>query len=528
MKVQRALRRATIEWLALLAALLVVYPSRSRADRLDESMAALDESDVERAAKLLAAASQEEQTSPRGMFQRGMLSFLRGNYAEADALLEKAIADSPRSPHLGDFRKLREWAHAAEEISHDFAEATADNGRYLVRYQKGPDEVLASYALDTLRSADQAIQSQLGIKLPSPIRLEIYPSARSLAQVSSLTLAHIETTGTVALCKWNRLMIASPRSLLYGYPWLDTINHELVHLALTFASKNKAPVWFHEGLAKLYERTWRGESPSSQLTPFTDTLLTTAAREKRLIGFERMHPSIAMLPSQEDAALAFAQVVTFLALFREKQGSQALSRAIEQIARGADARNALARIADQSFESLEQIWQKSLLEKTPASKPTTKDLKLRFVEAGKADESLDVPEAQARRHLRVGDMLWGRNHPVAAAREYEAGQRNAPADPILASRVARASLTQSQAERALSAVEPALRDHPHHAPLYVLKGQALLLLGKTGESASALRESIRQNPFDPTPHCSLVKASDNERERGLEQNKCARLGGRVH
>jgi len=516
-----------MKWRLLLLGLLLAYPGRSRADRLDESMTALDESDVERAGKLLSAASQDELASPRGMFQRGMLEFLRGNYAGADVMLEKAIADSPRSPHLGDFRKLREWAHAADEITHDFAEASADNGRYLVRYQKGPDAVLASYALDTMRGADRAIQSQLGIKLPSPIRLEIYPSARALAQVSSLTLQHIETTGTVALCKWNRLMIASPRSLLYGYPWLDTINHELVHLALTYASKNKAPVWFHEGLAKLYERTWRDEPPSSQLTPFTDTLLTTAAREKRLIGFERMHPSIAMLPSQEDAALAFAQVVTFLELFREKQGSQALSRAIEGIARGADARHALAKIAAQSFEALEQGWQKSLLERGAPAKPNATDLKLRFVKSGKADESLDVPEAQARRHLRVGDMLWGRNHPVAAAKEYEAGQKNAPGDPILASRVARASLSQGQFERALLAVEPALRDHPHHAPLYALKGQALLLLGKAPEGAAALRESIRQNPFDPAPHCSLARASERTSERSLEQTNCERLGGRV-
>jgi len=102
-------------------------------------------------------------------------------------------------------------------------------------------------------------------------------------------------------------------------------------LALTYASKNRAPVWFHEGLAKLYERTWRGEAPSARLTPASETLLGNAAREKRLIGFERMHPSIAMLPSQEDAALAFAQVATFLERFREAQTDRGLANAIERM-----------------------------------------------------------------------------------------------------------------------------------------------------------------------------------------------------
>ncbi|HEX6239458.1 MAG TPA: tetratricopeptide repeat protein, partial [Polyangiales bacterium] len=172
-------------------------------------------------------------------------------------------------------------------------------------------------------------------------------------------------------------------------------------------------------------------------------------------------------------------------------------------------------------------WQKSLLERGQGEGPKQKksELKLRFVEAGKADESLDVPEARARRHLRVGDLLWGRNHPVAAAREYELGQRFAPGDPILASRVARASLSRGQADRALGAVEAALNDHPHHAPLWALKGQALLALGRDAEAASALRESIRQNPFDPSPHCNLTRASRDPSEKAKEQRSCQLLGG---
>jgi tetratricopeptide (TPR) repeat protein len=505
--------------------MLCCVPSLARAN-LDDSMAALDASDVERAAQLIAKLTKTELESPRGLFQRGMLYFLQGEYAQADKLLEKAIADSPRSPHLADFRKLREWASAAEQLTHDFAEASAGDGRYVVRYARGRDDVLAEDALEALARADRAIETFLDIHLPAPIRLEIYPSARALSQVSSLTLEHIETTGTVALCKWNRLMIASPRSLVYGYPWLDTINHELVHLALTYASKNRAPVWFHEGLAKLYERTWRGEAPSARLTPASEALLSNAAREKRLIGFERMHPSIAMLPSQEDAALAFAQVATFLERFRQSQTDRGLANAIEAIALGADAQRALSRVAGKPFEALEHSWQKSLLERGDDSKKAKSELKLRFVEGGgKADESLDVPEVRARRHLRVGDMLWGRNHPVAAAREYESGQRFAPSDPILASRVARACLSQGQAERALNAVEEALHDHPHHAPLWALKGQALLKLNRDADSALALRESIRQNPFDPAPHCHLSRASREPSEKAKEQRNCQLLGG---
>ncbi|MFT3922693.1 MAG: hypothetical protein QM778_09180 [Myxococcales bacterium] len=174
-------------------------------------------------------------------------------------------------------------------------------------------------------------------------------------------------------------MIASPRSLVFGYPWLDTINHELVHLALTHKSLNQAPVWFHEGLAKLFERTWRGLAPQSFLPPATDALLVTAAHQHRLIPFERMHPSIAMLPSQEDAALAFAQVVTFLETFRARKGDAGLAQAITGMAHGEDARVALSQVAGEPFESLEGIWRDGLATRPePPRKQTPKELEIAF------------------------------------------------------------------------------------------------------------------------------------------------------
>src|SRR5690606_35351959 len=161
-----------------------------------------------------------------------------------------------------------------------------------------------------------------------------------------------------------------------------------------------------------------------------------------------MHPSIAMLPSQEDAALAFAQVVTFLENFRQSHGDAGLARAIGAMAEGEDARVALSKVADKPFESLEGLWRDTLATRdVPKKKRAPRELKLRFVEGGNADESLDVAEERARKHLRVVDLLWGRNHILAAAREYERAQGYAPTDPILASRVARASMSVKSPEK---------------------------------------------------------------------------------
>ena len=93
--------------------------------------------------------------------------------------------------------------------------------------------MLVPYARDTLEAAYQALHDDLGFDAEIPIRVEFYRSPSDLAAVSSLSQAEVARTGTIALCKWARLMVTTPRALAYGYPWLDSINHELVHYAVS-------------------------------------------------------------------------------------------------------------------------------------------------------------------------------------------------------------------------------------------------------------------------------------------------------
>src|SRR5256885_17065872 len=89
--------------------------------------------------------------------------------------------------------------------------------------------------------------------------VEVYESAQALARVSPLTVAEIKASGTIALCKYNRLMITTPRALIRGYPWIDTLSHEFVHYLVTKKGRGNVPIWLQEGLAKFLETRWRGE-----------------------------------------------------------------------------------------------------------------------------------------------------------------------------------------------------------------------------------------------------------------------------
>ena len=83
-----------------------------------------------------------------------------------------------------------------------------------------------------LDAAWQTIGDDLGLQPADPIRVEILGAPADLAKMSPLTEAEIETTGTIALSKYNKLMVVSPRATLFGYPWMDTLAHEYTHLVV--------------------------------------------------------------------------------------------------------------------------------------------------------------------------------------------------------------------------------------------------------------------------------------------------------
>lgn len=474
---------------------------------------------LEEAETLIEKLARSDPKSRTVVFQRGVLQFYRGHYGEALSTIDSALSGLDAHPRWESMRALVASTH---RVTQDFLEVASPDGRYLVLYRRGPDAVLAPHALEILVAADSAIQEALGIRIPGPIRLEIFPSADALAAVSSLTVEQIETTGTIALSKWDRLMITSPRALVRGYPWANTINHELVHMVLSRMTDERAPVWLQEGVAKLLERSWRTRKPGAKLAPSAQALLEEATRKGELLSFDDMHPSIAMLPSQEAAVLAFAEVATFIDHYAKRYGMDALRDALNQITESQDARAALAAAAGMDFPKLERAWKASLPRGT--ARPGARQLKLRLRGgSGKSDDSLDVLEKDARRFLRLGDLLWDRRRIAAAAIEYGKAHAADREDPIVAARFARAALETGDATRARDAIEPMATLYPDQAAVHAMLGAARLRLGDRAGAALALRDAILINPFDPQPQCDLARSTDEPHVRSRSQSACDKL-----
>jgi len=520
---RRARRRAAALVLGILA---LAHPTSALPNAESRVLRGAEEelraAQVEAAAERLAPLLTRHPRDPSVLRAKALLRFHQGDYAVAAEAMEASLQRRPARDD-DDRPALLELMRSTRDATSGYEASRSDDGRYVILHPPGRDERLVPYALEALERADQALQEELGLRVPGPIRLEIYPNARTLASVSSLTEEAIERTGTIALCKWDRLMVTSPRALLRGYPWMDTISHELVHLVLARASRDQAPVWLQEGVAKFLEQRWREGRAHAHLRPSVAALLARRVREDRLLSFDQIHPSIALLPSQEDAALAFAQVSTFVERYYQQHGREGLQAAIARIARGEDARDALAAEAGVAWERLEREWRQSLRSRA-APEDAPRLLGLRFADGD--EESDEVPE-EARSALRLGDLMWARRRYGAAAIEYERALTAAPDDPLLGSRLGRAALASGDAERAVEALEPVSERYPEHAPTWAVLAAALRASGEPREARDAAVHAIRLNPFDPQPHCVLALVGADEAERALERGQCRSLGGTV-
>jgi hypothetical protein len=194
---------------------------------------------------------------------------------------------------------------AGVELTKDWT--IVEGEHFVVVHPPGKDAILVPYLLEALEAQRVALRSALGIEYPGKVRVEILDGARSLSLLTGLTEAEIRTSGTVAVAKYDKLMLISPRMLVKGYDWLDTAAHELVHHAITWRTRDRMPVWLHEGIAKWGETLWRAKGGEAY-SPYAAARLEAALKKGALVTFDEMHPSVAKL-SSDRATLAFAEVL---------------------------------------------------------------------------------------------------------------------------------------------------------------------------------------------------------------------------
>lgn len=311
--------------------------------------------DVEDAEKLL-----QGLQGPLAARARARLDVYRGDCEGALSRLSGAALES-----LDGAKELRAYAERCAGATVG-ARVTEDVRRGIwLRMQDSADRVLAELIMDTAAAAREAIEKDLGTKLPRPLRIDLVRDLFSLSAVTGLPVDAAETTGTVAVARYGRVTMITPRAPRHGYPWQDTLAHEITHLIISRASFDRAPLWLQEGVAKREERRWRAPRAFDDRDRPLEVAIQ-AYRSGRLRGVDRLGSSIALLPSADAARIAFAEVTSFVGYWIEKSGPAALPALLSEIAVLGDPDRALRGISGYGLSDWQTLFHAELSQRDPA------------------------------------------------------------------------------------------------------------------------------------------------------------------
>lgn len=426
-----------------------------------------------------------------------MLQYYQGDYTKALQTADKAVKIDPESEQRQALRLLIQRTH---DTVKDFRRFESDH--FILYLDEQQDGILGPPALAALEKAYETVAQELGYSSQSKIRVEIAPGVTEFNAISTLSLRDIEETGAIGLCKFNKVMIISPRVLAHGYRWLDSLAHEYLHYAIVHVTRNKAPIWLHEGLARYYETIWRkapDQNKPDYLTPANETLLARAVTTQEFISFKDMEPSLIRLDTPEQVQLAYAEAASAIDYVRASRGSAGIRQFLQEVGRGSTA-SAIEQVMDMPFDTFESTWHAFLKEKGLKEIDGTSVRKYKVADDQLGEDTVDLQEIQsvvARNRTRLGDRLWQRGNVRAATAEYRRALKAGPNSTIILNKLGQILIKREIYDGALPHLEKARYLSPDTVKTYLLLGQLHHETGDQTQARTLLEEALQINPFHP-------------------------------
>ncbi len=246
-----------------------------------------------------------------------------------------------------------------------------------------------------------------------------------------------------------------------------------------------------------------------------------------------MHPSIAMLPTQEQAALAFAEVEAAMRLLYQRGGQGALTELVAAMASGMSDEQAVAQAYGKSFPEFESDWRAEVARprKQKARPRVAKKLVFKEDAKGKTEppalqtaaphaSELEAEDAQTKRSIRLGEIFYARRRWAAAAHEYGRARARLPRDIAqVTRRYAFSEAKLGHYAEAESALARAVELDPEDEAVQVLYGAVLKELKKFDKAKIALDNGIAVDPFDPDLHHIYVEVALALKDKSLEERE---------
>jgi hypothetical protein len=484
----RSLARAALALLPIAATVLAsgalaappaFRPLLGDLSRASRARDAITEMDLPAARKILEGADLGDGALA---VEESRLRLFQGDYDAAQALLARPdLANTEEGAELSYIALGCARGMAATVLVRD-AERGVD-----VRLQDDDDRALVPMLAEVAVKVRAQLIKDLGVELPMPLRIDLVRDQFTLAAMTGLPEEAARTTGTVAVAKWGRVTMISPRATSRGYPWLDTLAHEMTHLALSRGTRDRAPLWLQEGVAKREETRWRPPQPLDDM-PSIDAV-AFAGMEKGLgRPIDKLGPSIAMLPTPEQAAVAFAEVQSFIRYWTKEVGDEGLPQLVLRLrdAQGdADVDRAIQQVSGVDFSSWDKKW-RAYLASTPHDLPP---------ELAPGSQVPHVEEVVKR--VRLGQLLDARKHHEEAAIELARAQMLVPEDASIRCYLAAALLAKGDREGAGTWVDKPEDIHGHFGRWWSLHG----LLRPADDAPRSFALGVSFDPLEPPVAC---------------------------
>jgi hypothetical protein len=427
-------------------------PLDGDAGRAQRARDATLELDVAAARSILSGADEADQVIA---IERARLAIYEGDCDGAAAILARPdLSATAEGAHLGDIARGCARATAATVIVRDEARGV------VVRLQDDDDQALVPMLTDVAARVRDVLVKDLGVLLPSPLWIDLVRDQFSLAAMTGLPEEAARTTGTVAVAKWGRVTMISPRATPEGYPWLDTLAHEMTHLALSRGTRDKAPLWLQEGVAKREETRWREPEPLDDV-PSADAVAAIGLARGMGRPLDKLGPSIAMLPSPEEATVAFAEVASFIRYWSREVGEQALPQLVAKLKEidspdGVD--RAIVEVSGADLAGWDKRWRAHL-----ASAP--RELPPDLMPGG------DLPNLkEIAKRVRLGELLHDRGHFRPAAIQHARAQALLPTEASVRCYLAASLVAAGDRENAAPFVKEVEDIHNRHGRWWSLHG----------------------------------------------------------
>jgi hypothetical protein len=472
------------------ALLALCGPSRAVADNDDPKGYAARASELTVSMdydKARAELAKADPNSPAVILAKARLALYEEDCDLTAALLARAdVGQMDEGRLIADVGRGCARVTAATVVDKDEA-----NG-IVIRYQDEADRALTPLLVDTVIKARASLSKDLGVEWKRPTRITVVRDLLSLSAMTGLPYKAAQTTGTVAVAKWGRVTLLSPRASHHGYPFRDTLAHELTHLAISMQTRDRAPLWLHEGVARREEVRWR-EPGLFDERPSPESIVTRGMELKLDLALDKLGPSIAMLPSADAAMVAFAEVTSFIKFFAETSSPDALAKLLVALRTSKSADDALKEVSGETLAQWDVKWRAQLGKR--AKEPLSPMFGLGANPPGLGD---------SRERSRLAELLVGRNHPAEALTELEKIPSDMLADPslrYLRGRVLEGAESVKQAEALLEDPKLWLASY---GPCWAIRGRLARGRDDRPIADTSFSEALAHDPFGIEAACQTL------------------------